>query len=390
MKKYTFISVLAVLLVGAVILCFAFGKYTPDTAKVTQPVNTVPANTPNFSLSLLQSLSSENENVLVSPLCASSALTVAALGTDGETRIQLENVLGANGNLDSLTLQLGSILSDSGGAVSLWLCDDGRLTLNDSYLEDVKSLDAYVSALPFDTSAIDAMNGWVSEKTHGRIDSLVDEIPPEAVLYILSTLSFDGEWVVPYSANDVMDGQFVASDGTSYSAEFMRSTENIYLETSLASGIAKPYTDGSVFVALLPNEGVSITDLIASLDSDSFINMLRSSESKNITVFLPKFTAESKLSLSDTIINMGAPNAFSPDSADFSPLGAPPHSTYISNFLQNNYLCVDESGTEGGSASGIEVSLKSAPTASLKFDRPFVYFIVKNDTILFEGVLERI
>lgn len=387
MKKYTFISALAVLLIGAVILCFSFGKYDTAPIDAAEPVSTTASVSPDFSLALLQELSDEDENVLVSPLCASSALTAAALGTDGETRTQLENALGADGSLDSLALCLGNALSDSDGAVSLWLCDDGRLTLNDGYLADIESLDAYVSALPFDSSATDAMNSWVKDNTDGRIDSIVDNIPPEAVLYILSVLSFDGEWTVPYSDDDVMVGEFVSSDGTSYTAEFMRSTESIYLETSLSCGFSKSYTDGSVFIALLPDEGVSVTDLIASLNSDTFINMLRSSESKNVTVFLPKFTVESKLSLSNAIISMGASYAFSPDTADFSPLGASPHSAYISNFLQNTYLCVDESGTEGGAAAGVEVSLKSAPMASLRFDRPFVYFIVKNDTILFEGIL---
>lgn len=387
MKKTLFLCVMAFVLVISVILSSFFGYSVPavsDSAQNTPKTSEI--STLDFSLRLLYECAAEGENILVSPLCASSALTAAALGAEGSTRTQLEAVLISDGDLESLSLSLGKTLSDSDGAVSLWANNDGRLVLHKDYVRSVENaLRAEVSLTDFG-SVLHKMNTWVEKATDGKITSIVNDIPPEAVLYILSALTFDGEWVVPYTVENVSEGEFFASDGSVCNVEFMKSTESIYLETKLAVGFAKPYTDGSYFMALLPNEGISITDMLSSLDGAAFEQMMNSVRSKSVSVCLPKFTAESELSLAKVIADMGAPDAFSMNAANFSAMGS--DALYISDFMQNTYLSVDENGTQGGAAAGVEVSLKSMPTVSVVFNRPFVYFIVKDGVLLFAGVLE--
>ncbi len=391
-KKNLFLCVMALFLAAAVLLSSSSGAVQPAAAKTVQSSeNNKTVSSIDFALGLLSHQWQSGENTVLSPLCASSALTAAALGASGDTRTQLESILTDNGNLNALASSLGAALSDSDGAVSLWLRNDGRLTLSESYLSAVGStLDAQVSLSDFGPDTVEGMNRWVSDVTDGRVDSLINDIPPDACLYILSALSFDGEWAVPYSENSIREGEFTSSDGTVYAAEFMGSTENIYLETELAAGFAKPYSDGSYFVALLPDENVSMSDLLSSLDGDTFREMMAGAQTKSISVQLPKFESESRLSLCDSIISMGAPDAFSQAKADFSALGAQPQSAYISDFLLNSSISVDEKGTEGGAGAGIEVTLKGMPATSLRFDRPFVYFVIRDDVILFAGVLERI
>lgn len=391
MKKNVYLSILAVLLVISVIFSSFLGEARQASAEAVETGGGVSSvSSLDFSLALLRECAADGENVLISPLCASSALTAVALGSSGDTRAQLESVLCSGSDVDSLAAVLGKALANSNGAVSLWLKDDGCLELSESYTGNIKSsFDAEISVTDFDNSTLDAMNGWVSDVTDGRIDSIIDEIPPEAGLYILSALSFDGEWTVPYTIENVIDGEFIATDGTVYDVQYMKSTESIYLETENAVGFAKPYTDGSYFIGLLPNEDVSMTDVLATLDGAAFRQMINNAQSKSVSVYLPKFTAESELSLSEAVIGMGAVDAFSPSKADFSALGAQPQSAYISDFLQNTYLRVDELGSQGGAAAGVEVSLKTTPAATVRLDRPFVYFIVKDGELLFAGVIER-
>ncbi len=388
MKKNIFLSAMAVLLILTTL--FSSSLYSAKAAPVVESEKTSYENRSlGFPLSLLKECAKSGENVLISPLCASTSLTAAALGASENTRAQLENVLTSGSDLSEYAAWVGSVLSGSDCALSLWVSNDGRLELSEDYAKQVKStLSADIFVSDF-SNAADSMNSWVQSATDGKISSIVEDIPPEAVMYILSALTFDGEWKMPYTSENISEGEFTSSDGTVYSAEFMMSTENIYLENELSTGFAKQYTDGSSFVALLPNEGTSISELIASLDSESFDSLMSSAQQKNVRCALPKFTAENKLSLSDAVIAMGAPDAFSSKDADFSALGAKNGNVYISDFLHNCYLNVDESGTQGGAASGIEVSIKSAPSDSVILNRPFVYFIVKNGEFLFAGILEK-
>ncbi len=387
MKKTLFLSALAVILILSVAVSSVLVpavSYVPTAhTESTETTGSV-----DFPLELLRKCYSEGENIIVSPLCASASMAAAGLGASGDTRTQLENVLCSGGDLNLYASFLGSAMSDSDCVLSVWVSDDGRFTLDGSYADSVKdNFSAKVFSADFGT-ALDSMNGWVQSATDGRIESIIDDIPPEAVMYILSALAFDGEWTVPYSSEKVTEGEFTGSDGTVYTASFMNSVENVYLESDNCTGFAKPYSDGSYFVALLPDEGVSVSAMLASLDSKAFGQIMSGAQQKSVTAILPKFEAESRLSLVNAMISMGAEDAFSKEKADFSAMGS--DALYITDFLLNCTLSVDESGTTAGAASGIEVSLKGMPSVSVVLNRPFAYFIVKNGEILFAGVQERI
>ncbi len=391
MKKTVFLFVLGIALILSVLSGFLISSKTPEVVPSAQTnTNQNKLSTLDFSLGLLKECQVKDENVLVSPLCASGCLTAAALGSSGNTKLQLSDVLVSGADISSLAASLGTALTENDCVLSVWLSNDGRLELSSEYSAQVKNtLSADIFSADFGT-ALDSINNWVKDSTDGRIESIIDDIPPESVMYILSAFTFDGEWVTPYTEDNVSEGLFTSSDGNVGNVEFMTSTENIYLETELSTGFAKPYTNGSCFIALLPNEGVSTAELVASLDSKTFTQMISSAEQKKVRVFLPKFKTSSRLSLSQAVINMGAPDAFSSKDADFSALGAKDGNVYISDFLQNCCLNVDELGTQGGAAAGVEVSIKSAPTVTVRLDRPFIYFILNGDELLFAGITERI
>ncbi len=384
MKKKAFICVLSVILVLSVFISSVVRQPEPEVTQTSDSAS-YSDRTLDFSLALLNECAKEGENVLISPLCASGALSAAALGASGDTRSQLDQVLG--GSAEKIAARSGETLSDNGG-VSIWVNNDGRITLSPDYVSSVENiLDASVESTDFST-VLDKMNSWVSETTDGKVDSVIDEIPPQAVAYILSALTFEGEWLVPYTPEKVADGQFVSSDGTKYDVQFMKSTENIYIETDTFKGFAKPYSDGSYFIALLPDEDVSMTDLLSSLNGTSFDQLMNSATNDSVSVCIPKFTAENKLSLCEALINMGASDAFSREKADFSAMGS--DTLYITEFVQSTFISVDEKGTQGGAGSGIEVSLKGMPSFSVVLDRPFAYFVVKDGDMFFAGVLERV
>jgi serine protease inhibitor len=55
-------------------------------------------------------------------------------------------------------------------------------------------------ALPLNIpGAMNDINAWASDKTHGRIDSIIQqELPPETRLVLCNALYFLGDWEVPF------------------------------------------------------------------------------------------------------------------------------------------------------------------------------------------------
>ena len=141
-------------------------------------------------------------------------------------------------------------------ADSIWYNNDGTHSkLNPTFVSD--TLNYYYSdvfAAPFNQETCDAMNAWVKEKTHGMIPKLTDKISPQALLYLVNTIAFEGNWDEPYDKYQVFSGTFTAEDGETFPVEMMNSTEDIYLRDGDAADGFLKYYEGSryAFAAFLP------------------------------------------------------------------------------------------------------------------------------------------
>ena len=94
---------------------------------------------------------------------------------------------------------------------------------------------------------------------------------------------------------------------------------------------------------------------------------------------------ESTIPLNDVLKQLGMPTAFGDDS-DFSKIDGT-KDLYISEALQKTFIRVDETGTEAAAVTGIAMATRAMIQQPFRFhaDRPFLFAIVKGDTILFLG-----
>lgn len=103
---------------------------------------------------------------------------------------------------------------------------------------------------------------------------------------------------------------------------------------------------------------------------------------------MPKFEFDSKLGLESTLDEMGMPDAFSSEEADFSGIDGT-EKLFITDVVHQAFVSVDEAGTEAAAATGVVVGITSAPSAPVEVtvDRPFVFLIrdVETGAILFVG-----
>lgn len=369
-------------------------ELTADTHPVEEASLATPdgSATYDFSLDLLRACVSEkpDESVLVSPLSTLSALALAENGADGETLSQMEQVTGMD--VDELTdmLQAQAQLGEKDQrplslANSVWLRDTDGLSVKDTFLDDCGGrLGAQVFSAPFDGSTVNDVNAWVGDKTHGMIPSMISEIPDQAQLLLVNAHAFEGAWEEPFDSESIEPDVFTCKDGTEQDVEMMRSTESTFLENDLATGFAKPYEDyGYAFVGLLPKEGVSVEELVGSLDGAMLRELLAPIYGTRAEISLPRFTATYESDLSGALAGLGMADAFDPGRANFSRVGSSEAGPlYIGEVLHKTYLDVNEEGTHAAAATVVALeSGSSAPggpteTREVILDRPFVYLIV--------------
>ena len=369
-----------------------------DLTTPTPGEEDTPANLENqyplsgFGTKLLQQTvasAKADENVLVSPLSVLLALYMTANGADGNTKAQMMEVLGDNLNEYLKTYQESLPQGEDYKlhiANGIWFRDEEFLKVQEEFLRvNQQYFDAALYKAPFNDTTCKEINNWVKENTDGMIDSILDEISPDAVLYLINALSFDAKWQKPYNEYSVQeDRTFTKEDGTKQKATLMYSEESTYLEDEKATGFLKYYKDKKyAFAALLPKEGVTVAEYVAWLNGENLQNTLNNAKRTSVNAALPKFETEYDILLNDVLIGMGMPDAFSSSAADFSKMATSERGEiYINRVLHKTFISVDELGTKAGAVTAVEMTDECAPMEvyNVHLDRPFVYMLIDCET----------
>ena len=351
----------------------------------------------DFGVRLFQTSMEEGKNTLISPLSVLYALAMTANGADGETLAQMEQVLGMDiEKLNSYMLAYLDLLPEAKDyklslANSIWFKDDPDFVVEQSFLQtnaDYYGADAYKAA--FDEATRNDINNWVKEHTDGMIPEIINEIPDEAVMYLVNALAFDAKWDKEYEDYQIREGRFTTEDGKRQDVDMMHSEEHTYLEDDMATGFIKYYKDRRyAFVAMLPNEGVTVSQYVESLTGKHLRDLL--SNPQDVTVFatMPKFETEYGIEMSEVLQEMGMVDAFDWQVADFSRLGtynADGMNICINRVLHKTFISVSEQGTKAGAATAVEMVAEGAMEMEefkeVILYRPFVYMLIDCETNL--------
>ena len=350
-----------------------------------------------FALELFQNsvAESENENVLVSPLSVMLSLSMTANGAKGQTKAEMEQVLGNGITMEDMNAYLNGYVNELLSsdkiklqiANSIWLKDTADFTANPKFLQIVADYyGADVFKAPFDDTTLADINYWVKENTDGMIEKMLDELGENSVMYLINTILFDAEWSKPYTEYAVHEKTFTNVLGEQKSVPMMYSGEYRYLEDENAIGFTKSYKGGKYkFAALLPNEDVNIYDYIAGMTSQGLKSVLDNPTWCDVNAALPKFSYDYSIEMTKLLKIMGVSAAFG-DDADFGAMGScsiegPLH---IEKVLHKSFITVDTFGTKAGAATSTGMEAEGVPMEPkiVKLDRPFVYMIIDAETNL--------
>jgi serine protease inhibitor len=357
-----------------------------------------------FGLELFQKIreESDEENLMISPLSVSVALAMAYNGADGATKTEMENVLKLNGLTveeinASYKMLIGALQSLDEEVVfeiaNAIFYADGFSVKPDFLAVNEDVYDAEVDKLNFGSpAAVETINGWVAEKTHDKIEKIIEQLDPLDRMVLLNAIYFYGTWTNEFDEEGTHNLPFNKTDGTQLEVPMMSKLEKLpYASNNLFKAIKIPYGNGQYnMVVMLPAGGNNSQDIIDELSTPNWKAWMESLEmTDRVQVTMPRFKYAFETQLKDVLKIMGMEKAFMPNYADFS--GISDEDLYISEAIHKSYIDVNETGTEAAAVTGLVFTTTSVgnepPTVPFYVDRPFVYAITENDTgaILFIG-----
>ena len=360
-----------------------------------------------FAIDLFKKTYAENtesKNALISPYSVMQALAMTANGAGGETLKEMEKVLGDGMEIEELDRylkpqRLGTINTDRteynkwslNTANSVWAINDTRrLVTRPEFIQKcVDYFDSEYYVAPFDETTLDDVNNWVNEKTNKMIPKILDTIGVNEVMYLVNAVAFEAEWAQPYEKYQIDDGTFTSASGTEQNASMLCSTEK-YICDENTDGMVKFYSGGKyAFAALLPDKETSVDTYIENLTPDKLTAILNSYKHSKVMAKakLPKFKYDYDNELSDELIAMGMPTAFT-SGADFTNMSAvaDKHPLSIGRVIHKTFIDLDENGTKAAAATLVAMKENGIPfyedVKEVVFDRPFVYCIFDTETSL--------
>ena len=355
-------------------------------------------NNNSFAFSLYNKTMGMNSRV-VSPLSVTYLMSMLANGADGETQQQILATLGWAGegiqqpslqDINDYSRMLIEKTERLDKAVTVEIANyvavNKEFKLNSKFQKSVeRDYKAGVESLNFTSpSTLKRINDWCNDRTHGMIPSIINEVDPDAVSYLMNAIYFNGTWKDKFSKEETKQEMFRGYTRDIQYVDMMhRHGEYFYADGDGYSAVSIPYGNGAFrMTVILPTEGSFLRDVMASMDGGKFQALQRSMEKCNVDLKIPRFTTEVDLPLNDIISALGAPLIFSPQ-ADFSQFAR--GDFYVSKMFQKAKIEVSEEGTKAAAVTAA-IMMMSAMRPEKKrnvvfhADSPFAYIISENST----------
>ncbi|WP_167613128.1 serpin family protein [Maribellus sediminis] len=358
-----------------------------------------------FGLDLFQRIraTSNEENLMISPLSVSLALAMAYNGADNTTKTEMETAMKLNGltvdqinnSYEMLVDALQSLDEEVVFEIANAIYYQEGFPIHQSFLDINQSVyKAEVESLQFGPAAVDIINAWVADKTHDKIKTIIQDLSPQARMVLLNAIYFYGTWTKEFDEDGTKMNRFTKNDGTITEIPMMSKTDELeYTANELFSAVKLPYGNGQYqMVVMRPEDGYTSTDLVKELSMEKWTEWSSQfSEPQKVQVTMPRFKFGFKSQLNNILEQMGMEQAFT-SNADFSKISD--EKLYISEVIHKTYIDVNETGTEAAAVTAIVFEVTSAGPGPEKIyftvDKPFVFAITEEDTgaILFIGEVQ--
>ena len=325
-----------------------------DEQALVTPVN-------DLSFNMLRKIGSK-ESILLSSLGMTYALGLINNGAAGQTRKQINKVLGCDdkkaANINDFCHKM---LTESSKLDKLT-----KMEITNEFF----SHKTYKPKSAFKEVAIDYYDTKFKESESG----------PSQGFALVNTIYFKGIWTDKFRKANTRDEVFKGEDGKEKTVPMMNQTRQFfYTEDDLCQTLCLPYSNGAYqMIVMLPKEGKTVGDVVQSLTADRWEKCHDQMRRVLVEVKLPRFKSSSEVVLTDVMKTLGMSDAFSMTKANFSNLFDV--KSWISKVKQTGRIEVDETGTEATVVTALQgriggLDIVQPDMIRFHATRPFLYFI---------------
>lgn len=380
------------------------------TVTITSSVEATPIPTEQTFEEKLLSKMPQDKNYMVSPFSIKTALAMAANGAGGETQAEMLKALDIT-DIDEFNEYIKSFFEYISNAEkennadensedlfknthkkpvfelanSIWINDGYKggqfkgVKFTDEFSKIIEECYSGTSDRVTEENKVEKINGWVKEKTHDKIDGIIDE-NTQFIAAIMNAIYMKAQWQNQFSESATYKEEFADRNGKKSEIDFMHETE--YYDY---------YGDNDIQLIRLPYYG-GLSMYVAMGDAQNFRHVKDKCKNTRVKLSLPRFKIESRFDLNDILKDLGIQLAFNPTEAVFDKMLMPtPYGLCIDAVLHKTFIDVDEQGTEAAAVTFIAMKdaavMQEPDPIEFKADKPFTYFICDDETgqIFFMG-----
>ena len=347
-------------------------------------------------------LGQDNGNAFFSPYSITNAFSMIYEGARGSTSDEMQSVfhfIQDDTSRKNYVSEINSELNNPSQqykldiANALWIQNDYPVlpsymhVLQQYYAANVTSLDLKGDS----ENSRKTINMWVENKTNQKIVDLLPQgsINENSRVVLTNAIYFKGNWTNQFEAQGTNNQNFTIPGNNIIKIPMMTTTASFpYFEDSNIQALKMPYQGGHLSMMVLLPKNNDLKSLENSLSVEKLKQWNGNMTTEQVTVYMPKFTLDTKYVLNDYLPSMGMPSAFSPNDADFTGISEIKDFS-ISTAVHQAFVKVDEKGTEAAAATGAVFQATSMPLSNHTFrvDHPFVFMIYDDQTglVLFMG-----
>ena len=209
----------------ATCIVIAAQSNNPALPTTDGPTSLAPA-TPDAELDFkfLRLENEEGKNIIYSPLSIKYALAMLQAGADGNSKTQIDNILGENIQFKEYSNSEKQSLANV-----LFVRDTKKDQILDSYTQTIQKYGASVVYDPF--SSAKPFNNWISDNTLGLIDKLFNDDDIEAADFIITNaLGINMYWTNKIQCSQTTGGPDCKNrEGYPYSVKYAHEDYSHYI-----------------------------------------------------------------------------------------------------------------------------------------------------------------
>jgi serpin B len=388
------------------------------------------------------------KGAVISPASIVLALAMARAGAKDETAAQMDRVLHTAGwdvlaaGLDSLDQLLASrnatFVDEMGTPHELTLRIANAAFGQRGWAIEQGYLDAIAAAFGSGLQLVDferateqarqSINAWVSTRTRGRIPELLGPGTVNGLtrLVLVNAIYLKAPWLAEFQEGATQPAPFTRLDGSAADVPTMHRYGGMEIPYARGTGWRATELDlnggeGTAPLAMtfvLPDDLAAFESRLSAAQIGRITGTLTTERTRlrkvaytglsweetgdldcgtypyAVDLYLPRFgVATPSTDVAPSLKALGMSDAFDPKTADLSGVNAL-EDLFISFVIHQANIDVDEKGVEAAAATAVGVSTTGGcggpsplKTITLRFDRPFLFFVrdVETGAILFMG-----